>query len=312
MASDNKLTDKSPKQEIILKRAADLAEALYSMPRNTPSQLTGLPAPRSPASALNNAAAAAMSAGFNAAYAATAGQLSGANDQNLYHQSPQTNACIDRMNAYNTTHKPMPSHVYCYVYNGIRHWFLPTIAIIRIAFYAFFLVLVSLHWNRSIDWELTLDSKPLSIDYNRTQSSSVSPSRGYGSNASTPHSSSGGSSYGGNGTTATMNGGYGSPPTNMTPAVPGSPGLFNGQYSCVWIAKRSVLTDCVPHWWTGMSSIVSASPFATMNPFALPTCNGQSYGSSIVSSTKWSNNGINFRTRFAYIWRDEQLFYWRT
>jgi early B-cell factor len=164
--------EKLPK-EIILKRAADLAEALYSMPRNTPSQLAGLPAPRSPASALNNAAAAAaMSAGFNAAYAASA-------------------------------------------------------------------------------------------DYNRTQSSSVSPSRGYGSNASTPHSSSGGSSYGGNGTAATMNGGYGSPPTNMTTAVPGSPGLFNG-----------------------MSSIVSASPFAAMNPFALPTCNGQSYGSSIVTSTK--------------------------
>ena len=37
-------------QEIILKRAADLAEALYSMPRN-PNQLS-LPAPRSPA--MNN------------------------------------------------------------------------------------------------------------------------------------------------------------------------------------------------------------------------------------------------------------------
>jgi len=78
----------------------------------------------------------------------------------------------------------------------------------------------------SLNSEVT---KTLSIiDYNRTQSSSVSPSRGYGSNASTPHSSSGGSSYGGNGTAATMNGGYGSPPTNMTTAVPGSPGLFNG------------------------------------------------------------------------------------
>ena len=52
-------------QEIILKRAADLAEVFYSgMPRNTPS----LPPPRSPASM-----AAAMS-GFNAAYAASAGQ----------------------------------------------------------------------------------------------------------------------------------------------------------------------------------------------------------------------------------------------
>ncbi|PRD36447.1 UNVERIFIED_CONTAM: Ebf1 [Trichonephila clavipes] len=46
------------RKELILKRAADLAEALYSMPRN--NQLA-LPAPRSPA--LNNAAA--MS-GFNA------------------------------------------------------------------------------------------------------------------------------------------------------------------------------------------------------------------------------------------------------
>ena len=50
--------EKLPK-ETVLKRAADIAEALYSMPRNTP--------------ALNNAAAAAaMTAGFNA-YAASAG-----------------------------------------------------------------------------------------------------------------------------------------------------------------------------------------------------------------------------------------------
>lgn len=102
-----------------------MAEALYSMPRNAPSQLTGLPAPRSPASALNNAAAAAaMSAGFNAAYAASAGQLScPPNDQTVYRQNPSPNACserFDRMNAYNTSHKQMPSHVYCYVYNGIE------------------------------------------------------------------------------------------------------------------------------------------------------------------------------------------------
>lgn len=45
-------------QEIVLKRAADLAEALYSMPRN-PNQLS-LPPPRSPA--MNNSSA--MS-GFN-------------------------------------------------------------------------------------------------------------------------------------------------------------------------------------------------------------------------------------------------------
>ncbi|KAF8790327.1 transcription factor collier-like isoform X1 [Argiope bruennichi] len=152
--------EKLPK-EIILKRAADLAEALYSMPRN--NQLA-LPAPRSPA--LNNAAA--MS-GFNA----YTGQLA-----------------------------------------------------------------VNVQEN----------------DYGRTQSNSASP-RGYGSNASTPHSANG-SSYG----TAAMNGGYGSPANLGNMAVPGSPGLFNG-----------------------MGSIVS-SPFAAMNPFALPTCNGQSYGSSIVTS----------------------------
>jgi hypothetical protein len=45
-------------QEIILKRAADLAEALYSMPRN-PNQLS-LPTPRSPA--MNNSSMG----GFNA------------------------------------------------------------------------------------------------------------------------------------------------------------------------------------------------------------------------------------------------------
>nr|XP_042897423.1 transcription factor collier isoform X1 [Parasteatoda tepidariorum] len=152
--------EKLPK-EIILKRAADLAEALYSMPRN--NQLA-LPAPRSPA--LNNAVA--MS-GFNA----YTGQLA-----------------------------------------------------------------VNVQEN----------------DYGRTQSNSVSP-RGYGSNASTPHSANG-SSY----STTAMNGGYGSPPNLGNMAVPSSPGLFNG-----------------------MGSIVS-SPFAAMNPFALPTCNGQSYGSSIVTS----------------------------
>ncbi|XP_047739097.1 transcription factor collier [Hyalella azteca] len=52
--------EKLPK-EIILKRAADLAEALYTMPRN--NQLS-LPAPRSPATMNQTAAAAAMT-GFN-------------------------------------------------------------------------------------------------------------------------------------------------------------------------------------------------------------------------------------------------------
>ncbi len=59
--------EKLPK-EIVLKRAADLAEALYSMPRN--NQLAGLAgaagSPRSP-SAISASAqqAAAMHAGFN-------------------------------------------------------------------------------------------------------------------------------------------------------------------------------------------------------------------------------------------------------
>lgn len=56
-------SDSQPTQEIILKRAADLAEALYSMPRQNQLALQG---PRSPV--LNSG-----SAGFNA-YAA-AGQL---------------------------------------------------------------------------------------------------------------------------------------------------------------------------------------------------------------------------------------------
>ncbi|XP_064466094.1 transcription factor collier-like isoform X3 [Ornithodoros turicata] len=164
--------EKLPK-EIILKRAADLAEALYSMPRN--NQLT-LQGPRSPA--LNNASA---------------------------------------MSSFNA-------------YTG----------------------------------QLAVNVQENGTEYGRSQSSSVSP-RGYGSNASTPHSSSG--ANGGNGSygtgsaasaTAAINGTYGSP----TMAVPSSPGLFNG-----------------------MGSIVP-SHFAAMNPFALPTCNGQSYGGSIVTSTK--------------------------
>lgn len=108
------------------------------MPRNT-SQLTALPGPRSPASALNNAAAAAaMSAGFNMAYSA--------------------------------------------------------------------------------------------VEYSRAQNNSVSPSRGYASNASTPQSNSGGSSYGGGShgggggggaTNGPVNGNYGSPGTVVNATVPG-------------------------------------------------------------------------------------------
>lgn len=70
--------------------------------------------------------------------------------------------------------------------------------------------------------------------------------RGYTSNGSTPHSN--GSSYG----SSAMNGYHG--PTG---------GLGN----------------------MGMSGIVG-SPFSAVNPFALPTCNGQTYGSSIISAAK--------------------------
>ena len=57
--------EKLPK-EIVLKRAADLAEALYSMPRNNQLALTAAGSPRSP-SAISASAqqAAAMHAGFN-------------------------------------------------------------------------------------------------------------------------------------------------------------------------------------------------------------------------------------------------------
>lgn len=60
-------------------------------------------------------------------------------------------------------------------------------------------------------------------EYQRAQSSSVSPRGGYCSSASTPHSS-GGGSYGGSG-----NGGY-APPPNM--ALSSSPvGVFNSTSS---------------------------------------------------------------------------------
>nr|XP_018916264.1 PREDICTED: transcription factor collier [Bemisia tabaci] len=85
-------------------------------------------------------------------------------------------------------------------------------------------------------------------EYGRGQSSSVSPRGGYGSSASTPHSSNGGSFN--------------------NSSTPGSGNMNGSTYS------------------SGVGSIVS-SPFATMNPFALPTCNSQSYGSSpIVGASK--------------------------
>ena len=52
--------EKLPK-EVVLKRAADLAEALYSMPRNNHLALTGPTSPRS----ITSQQAAAMHAGFN-------------------------------------------------------------------------------------------------------------------------------------------------------------------------------------------------------------------------------------------------------
>lgn len=44
--------------------------------------------------------------------------------------------------------------------------------------------------------------------------------------------------------------------------------------------------------FSGMSGIV-ASPFSAVNPFALPTCNGQTYGSSIISAAKWCMNHLH-------------------
>ncbi|XP_075221713.1 EBF transcription factor knot [Lycorma delicatula] len=143
--------EKLPK-EIILKRAADLAEALYSMPRN--NQLS-LGAPRSPPAIPNNG----MSSGFNT----YTGQLA-----------------------------------------------------------------VSVQENGNGQWT--------EEEYGRGQSSSVSPRGGYGSSASTPHSSNGGSYN----TAASMNGNYSGtapapapapvPPTSSTQLTNmGSPagGLFN-------------------------------------------------------------------------------------
>ncbi|KDR23267.1 Transcription factor collier, partial [Zootermopsis nevadensis] len=115
--------EKLPK-EIILKRAADLAEALYSMPRN--NQLA-LSAPRSPTMTNNG-----MSSGFNT----YTGQLA-----------------------------------------------------------------VSVQENGNGQWT--------EEEYGRAQSSSVSPRGGYGSSASTPHSSNGGGSYvTGASNGVTMNGSY--------------------------------------------------------------------------------------------------------
>ncbi|XP_033234420.1 transcription factor collier isoform X6 [Drosophila pseudoobscura] len=97
-------------------------------------------------------------------------------------------------------------------------------------------------------------------DYQRAQSSSVSPRGGYCSSASTPHSS--GGSYGASATTAavaaTANGYAPTPNMGTLSSSPGS--VFNS------------------------TSRVSSLSF---NPFALPTCNTQGYSTSqLVTSTK--------------------------
>ncbi|KAK3095001.1 hypothetical protein FSP39_009004 [Pinctada imbricata] len=221
-------------KEIVLKRAADLAEAIYSgMPRNH-NQLP-LPPPRSPA--MNNGSP--MSS-FNAPYS---GQLA---------------VSIQETNG---------------------------------------------------QWE---------DGYARGQASSVSP-RGYGSNGSTPHSN--GSSY-----SSTAMNGYHAPtgglgnmvgpsqsPT-LPPSVPnsgfhqqgGPAGIFSFSPANMInaVKQKSAFapvvkpgTGCsppmggMPAGWAHpilsvrMSSLVT-SPFSAVNPFALPTCNGQTYGSSIISPAK--------------------------
>lgn len=159
-------------KEIVLKRAADLAEALYSIPRNAP-QLS-LPAPRSPATALNNAAAAAAmsAAGFNAAYAASTGQQ----QANAAQVAPQGLL----MNGDDVT--PIGA------------------------------IGLSCTCSDCMVANHGASSASSASDYNRTQSNSVSPSRGYGSNASTPHSNSSNSYNGVSGTNSnSINGGYTSP-----------------------------------------------------------------------------------------------------
>ncbi|CAH1399926.1 unnamed protein product [Nezara viridula] len=89
-------------------------------------------------------------------------------------------------------------------------------------------------------------------EYTRGGAGSVSP-RGYGSSTSTPHSS---------------NGGY----NNSTPTYPTS--------SQATSTTPVIFNSSAPR----VGSLVS-SPFTGMNPFALPTCNSQSY-SPLVSTPK--------------------------
>ncbi|XP_022256541.1 transcription factor COE3-like [Limulus polyphemus] len=89
-------------------------------------------------------------------------------------------------------------------------------------------------------------------DFGRVQTNVLSP-RAYGAHNNN------GSSYG----PSTVNGSYGTTGHLGNMAVATSPCLLNGT-----------------------SRVANITPFATMNPFALPACNGQSYGGSLISSTK--------------------------
>ncbi|XP_069677853.1 transcription factor collier isoform X2 [Periplaneta americana] len=130
-------------------------------------------------------------------------------------------------------------------------------------------------------------------EYGRAQSSSVSPrGGGYGSSASTPHSSNGGGSYVTGATTGvTMNGSY----STATPGAGAGTGTGSGsaagatgsQLTSMGVpGSGSPATSGLFNSVSRVGSLVS-SPFATMNPFALPTCNSQTYGTSpLLSSGK--------------------------
>ncbi|XP_050061901.1 transcription factor collier isoform X1 [Aphis gossypii] len=232
--------EKLPK-EVILKRAADLAEALYTMPRN--NQLS-LSLPRSPCSRdrdSNNmsSSAGAVGTGFN----------------------PYTGQLAVTVHDHGATGQ----------------------------------------WN---DGEC--------YDYGRGQSSSVSPrGGGYGSSASTPHSTNGtnGSTYinppptsgggggGGGGGGSGGGGGNGGNPSNSGPnnGNGGNSGYNGSTMPNTTSAASSVqLTNMNSPTATSHPSLFNSSsrmgtlvtsPFA-MNPFALPNCNGQPYATSpLISSS---------------------------
>ncbi|KAK7573482.1 hypothetical protein V9T40_010673 [Parthenolecanium corni] len=188
--------DKLPK-EIILSRAADLAEVLYSMPRNNQLSLT---APRSPTNNNNGMS----SAGFN----------------------PYTSSQLA----------------------------------------------VTVHENGG-QWA--------EEEFARGQSSSVSPRGGYGSTASTPHSSNGGGSYNNGNTSA--GGGATSSGSISTGSYNGSSSSANTNLGSPTIAV-SIFNSSSR---VGSSGSLVSSPFATMNPFGLGSCNPQAYSSTtLVSSSK--------------------------